>query len=265
MEATTPISAAKAAGAPGEVLVIDDDPQARQLIGRHLQREGFTPILASSGSEGLALARQRPPQVITLDVIMPDMDGWAVLKELQSDPALSQVPVVMLTILADSQRGYALGASAFVQKPIDAGRLLEAVRTVAPGGRPGRVLIVDDDDATRRVMSRHLQQHDCQVTMAGDGLEALACLVSERPDIIFLDLMMPNMDGFQFLEHLGADEAYHRIPIVVITAADVGDDERRHLHDDVIRVIDKRGRACETLLPEVTRLVQAAARAKAAA
>ncbi len=106
-----------------EVLVIDDDPQARQLIARHLQREGFTPILASSGPEGLALARQRRPLAITLDVIMPEMDGWTVLSELQSDRALADVPVIMLTILGDSQMGYALGASAYLQKPIEAARL----------------------------------------------------------------------------------------------------------------------------------------------
>ena len=265
VESDVAAPAMKGIAAGNEVLVIDDDPQARQLIARHLQREGFVPILASSGSEGLALARERRPAVITLDVIMPGMDGWSVLNELQSDPALAQIPVVMLTLVADSLRGYALGASAFVQKPIDASRLVEAVRAVAPAGRAGRVLIVDDDEATRRLMCRHLEQHECRVTTASDGLEALASLVSERPDIIFLDLMMPNMDGFQFLEQLGADEATRQIPIVVITAKDVGWEERQLLHEDVIRVIDKRGRACETLLPEVTRLVQAAARSTAAA
>jgi PAS domain S-box-containing protein len=248
-----------------EVLVIDDDPQARQIVARHLQREGFTPILASSGSEGLALARARRPQVITLDVIMPGMDGWAVLDELQSDPALAHIPVIMLTFLGDHQRGYALGASAFVQKPIDATRLVEAVRTAAPGGRGGRVLIVDDDDATRRVMSRHLQQHDWTVTTASDGVQALECVATERPDIIFLDLVMPNMDGFQFLEHLRADDTHRQIPIVIISAKDMGEEERRHLTNDVIRVIDKRGRASGALLPDVTRLLQAATRGSTAA
>ena len=262
---THPSDAGRGLTGGGEVLVIDDDPQARQIIARHLQREGFTPILASSGSEGLALARQRLPQVITLDVIMPGMDGWAVLNELQSDPALAQVPVVMLTILADHQRGYALGASAFVQKPIDATRLVEAVRSAVPGRRGGRVLIVDDDDSTRRLMSRHLQQHDWTVTTASDGVQALACLASDRPDIIFLDLIMPNMDGFQFLEHLRADEGHRQIPIVIISAKDMAEEERQHLTNDVIRVIDKRGRACEALLPDVTRLVQAATRGSAAA
>jgi CheY-like chemotaxis protein len=247
------------------VLVIDDDPQARQIVARHLQREGFTPILASSGSEGLALARARRPQVITLDVIMPGMDGWAVLDELQSDPALAHIPVIMLTFLGDHQRGYALGASAFVQKPIDATRLVEAVRTAAPGGRGGRVLIVDDDDATRRVMSRHLQQHDWTVTTASDGVQALECVATERPDIIFLDLVMPNMDGFQFLEHLRADDSHRQIPIVIISAKDMGEEERRHLTNDVIRVIDKRGRASGALLPDVTRLLQAATRGSTAA
>ena len=248
-----------------EVLVIDDDPQARQLIARHLQREGFTPILASSGSEGLALARQRRPLAITLDVIMPDMDGWAVLSELQSDRALADVPVIMLTILGDSQRGYALGASAFLQKPIEAARLASALRAVgAPRDRSGRVLVVDDDEATRLILRRHLQHNNWTVTTASNGRVALECLAEERPDIILLDLMMPEMDGFQFLEHLRANASTRSIPVVVISAKDMDDEERSQLNGHVSRVIDKRGQASTAFLPEVTRLVRAAARPAAA-
>lgn len=249
-----------------DVLVIDDDPQARQLIARHLQREGFTPVLASSGSEGLALARQRRPLAITLDVIMPGMDGWAVLSELQSDRALADVPVIMLTILNDSQMGYALGASAFVQKPIEAARLTNALRAVgAPRDRSGRVLVVDDDEATRLVLRRHLQQNNWKVTTASNGRVALECLAEERPDIILLDLIMPEMDGFQFLEHLRADESHSSIPVVVISAKDMDDQERAQLNGHVIRVIDKRGETSDALLPEVTRLLRAAGRPATAA
>ena len=249
-----------------DVLVIDDDPQARQLIARHLQREGFTPILASSGSEGLALARQRRPLAITLDVIMPDMDGWAVLSELQSDRTLADVPVIMLTILGDSQMGYALGASAFLQKPIEAARLTSALRAVgAPRDRSGRVLVVDDDEATRLVLRRHLQHNNWTVTTAANGRVALECLAEQRPDIILLDLMMPEMDGFQFLEHLRADESNNGIPVVVISAKDMDEEERAQLNRHVSRVIDKRGQSSTALLPEVTRLVRAAARPAAAA
>ena len=249
-----------------EVLVIDDDPQARQLIARHLQREGFTPVLASSGSEGLALARKRRPLAITLDVIMPGMDGWAVLSALQSDRALADVPVIMLTILGDSQMGYALGASAFLQKPIEAARLTAALRAVgAPRDRSGRVLVVDDDEATRLVLRRHLQNNNWTVTTASNGRVALECLAEARPDIILLDLMMPEMDGFQFLEHLRSDQAHCTIPVVVISAKDMDDEERAQLNGHVSRVIDKRGQTSAAFLPEVTRLVRAAARPATAA
>jgi len=249
-----------------EVLVIDDDPQARQLIARHLQREGFTPILASSGSEGLALARQRRPLAITLDVIMPEMDGWTVLSELQSDRALADVPVIMLTILGDSQMGYALGASAYLQKPIEAARLTTALRAIGvPRDRSGRVLVVDDDEATRLVLRRHLQNNNWTVTTASNGRIALDCLAEARPDIILLDLMMPEMDGFQFLEHLRTDEAHCTIPVVVISAKEMDDEERAQLNGHVSRVIDKRGQTSAALLPEVTRLVRAAARPATAA
>jgi len=248
-----------------DVLVIDDDPQARQLIARHLQREGFTPVLASSGPEGLALARKRRPLAITLDVIMPDMDGWAVLSELQADRALADVPVIMLTILGDSQMGYALGASAFLQKPIEAARLTSALRAIgAPRDRSGRVLVVDDDEATRLVLRRHLQNNNWTVTTATNGRVALECLAEERPDIILLDLMMPEMDGFQFLEHLRADDSRCDIPVVVISAKDMDDEERSQLNGHVSRVIDKRGQTSSAFLPEVTRLVRAARPAAAA-
>jgi signal transduction histidine kinase/DNA-binding response OmpR family regulator/HAMP domain-containing protein len=254
------------AGELREVLVIDDDPQARQLIARHLQREGFTPVLASSGPEGLALARQRRPLAITLDVIMPDMDGWAVLSELQSDRALADVPVIMLTILGDSQMGYALGASAYLQKPIEAARLTTALRAIgAPRDRSGRVLVVDDDEATRLLLRRHLQNNNWTVSTACNGRVALECLAQERPDIILLDLMMPEMDGFQFLEHLRTDEANCAIPVVVISAKEMDDEERAQLNGHVSRVIDKRGQTSSALLPEVTRLVRAAARPATAA
>ena len=256
----------KTAAGLKEVLVIDDDPQARQLIARHLQREGFTPILASSGSEGLALARQRRPLAITLDVIMPEMDGWTVLSELQSDRALADVPVIMLTILGDSQMGYALGASAYLQKPIEAARLTTALRAIGvPRDRSGRVLVVDDDEATRMVLRRHLQNNNWTVTTASNGRIALDCLAEARPDIILLDLMMPEMDGFQFLEHLRTDEAHCTIPVVVISAKEMDDEERAQLNGHVSRVIDKRGQTSAALLPEVTRLVRAAARPATAA
>ena len=197
---------------------------------------------------------------------MPDMDGWAVLSELQSDRALADVPVIMLTILGDSQMGYALGASAFLQKPIEAARLTSALRAVgAPRDRSGRVLVVDDDEATRLVLRRHLQHNNWTVTTASNGRVALECLAEERPDIILLDLMMPEMDGFQFLEHLRADESNCAIPVVVISAKDMDDEERAQLNGHVSRVIDKRGQTSTALLPEVTRLVRAAARPATAA
>jgi signal transduction histidine kinase/DNA-binding response OmpR family regulator/HAMP domain-containing protein len=254
------------AGGLKEVLVIDDDPQARQLIARHLQREGFTPVLASSGPEGLALARARRPLAITLDVIMPEMDGWTVLSELQSDRALADVPVIMLTILGDSQMGYALGASAYLQKPIEAARLTTALRAIgAPRDRSGRVLVVDDDEATRLVLRRHLQNNNWTVSTACNGRVALECLAEARPDIILLDLMMPEMDGFQFLEHLRTDQANCAIPVIVISAKEMDDEERAQLNGHVSRVIDKRGQTSTALLPEVTRLVRAAARPATAA
>jgi PAS domain S-box-containing protein len=250
----------------GEVLVIDDDPAARQLIARHLQREGFRAVLASSGSEGLAIARDRPPLAITLDVLMPDMDGWAVLQQLKSDPTLAHVPVIMLTLLDDQQMGYALGAAAYVQKPIDATQLASALHHVGlTPEKGGHVLVVDDDEATRTVLRRQLEGDHWKVSAVQDGREALRAVCTGRPDVILLDLMMPEMDGFQFLEALRKEDAVRQVPVIVISGKDVSPEERARLNGNVVRIMQKRNQSCDSLLPEVSRLVRSAARAREAA
>ena len=200
-ETASPAAPPVAEGPAGAslVLVIDDDPGVRELMGRYLTREGFRVAVASSGDEGLRLARELRPDAITLDVMMPGLDGWAVLGALKADAATADIPVVMLTIVDDRNLGYALGAAEYLTKPIDRERLL-AVLARYRRDRP--VLIVEDDAPLRELLRRMLEREGYTVVEAEHGRAALDRLREGAPGVILLDLMMPVMDGFEFLAEL---------------------------------------------------------------
>jgi CheY-like chemotaxis protein len=240
--------------APGTVLVVDDDAGVRDLVARTLQREGFRVATAPSGQEALRLAREARPDVITLDVLMPGLDGWSVLGALKADPALAAIPVIMLTLVDDRGLGYALGAAEYLTKPLDRERLVGAVRRHRPD-RP--VLVVDDDPAQRGLVRRLLEGEGYRVREAADGRAALDRLAEEPAGLVVLDLMMPGMDGFALLEVLRRDDAWRAIPVVVLTARDLTPDDRARLNGEVERIIEKGAWSREALLDEVRRLVAA--------
>jgi CheY-like chemotaxis protein len=247
-------------GSRGTVLVIDDDPDARELIRRLLTREGYRVETASDGDDGLRLAKELKPSAITLDVLMPTMDGWAVLTALKSDPALAGIPVVMVTITSDRTLAYALGATDFLTKPIERERLRAVLRRLDFDCRlvPCRALVVDDDPANRKVLRSVLEKEAWIVAEAEDGRAALAAVADKTPDLILLDLMMPNMDGFEFAERLHRDARFRTIPIVVITAKELTDEDRRRLNGSVHRVV-RKGSSPEGLLQMLRGLTAAAA------
>ncbi|MBL8662838.1 MAG: response regulator, partial [Candidatus Odyssella sp.] len=246
-------------GAGRTVLVIDDDADARDLLRRFLAREGFDTITAADGAEGLRLARQFRPSLITLDVVMPKMDGWAVLQQLRADPALASVPIVMLSILDEQEKGFALGAADYLMKPFDRERLRSVLTRVKPSAGGGRVLVVEDDDATRALLRDMLTREGCEVETAEDGIAALAKLASGRPDLILLDLMMPRMDGFEFVKAMRTrlgDAA--DIPIVVLTAKDLTAEDRARLAGEAEKVLRKSLHSREELAAEIRRVLGAA-------
>jgi signal transduction histidine kinase/CheY-like chemotaxis protein len=238
----------------GLILVIDDDPAARDLVRRFLVAEGFRIATANGGEEGLRLARELRPDAITLDVMMPGMDGWAVLSALKGDGVTALIPVVMLSILDDRSLGYALGASDYITKPIDRERLVTAL---APYLRESPVLVVDDDPDLRKLLRRMLEHEGYAVAEADNGRSALERLREGMPSAILLDLMMPEMDGFEFMEHLRRDEARREIPVVVITARDLSVEDHRRLNGSVERILEKGAYRHDALLAEVRRLVGA--------
>ncbi len=238
------------------MLVIDDDAAVRDLMARFLGKEGFRVVAAAGGEEGLRLARERSPDVITLDVLMPGMDGWSVLAALKADAALADIPVVMLTMLDDRNLGYALGAADYLTKPIDRERLvtvLERYRRDLP------VLVVDDDADFRNLARRTLEREGYTVIEAENGRAALDRLRDAVPGVVLLDLMMPEMDGFDFVAAVRADPAWRSLPIVVITAKDLSSEDHERLNGYVARVLQKGALSRETLLTEVRDLVTASA------
>ena len=238
------------------VLVIDDDPDANDLMARALEKSGFATLRAHRGGDGLELARKKKPDAITLDVMMPGMDGWSVLSVLKSDPETASIPVVMVTMLQDRQLGFALGASDFLTKPVDADKLRNVI-TSRIGKPKANVLVVDDEPNNRDMLSRLLEREGLIVTTAENGSVALEKLAAqERPDLILLDLMMPVMDGFEFLRVLRGEPQLADIPVVVITAKDLTAEDRRILDGSVQDIIAKGAIDREKLLREVVTMVK---------
>jgi hypothetical protein len=248
-------------GRPAEgantVLVIDDDPMALDLMRRLLGREGFWVECASNGREGLRLARELHPTVITLDVLMPDLDGWAVLAELKDDPALDDIPVIMVTVVDEERLGYLRGAADYLVKPIDRARLTSALSKYRRDHSPGRVLVVEDDAETRRMMRSTLEKEGWTVDEAENGRVGLERMAQRRPDVILLDLVMPEMDGFEFVEELAKREEWRNIPVLVITARTIGVEERSRLNRHVQKIIQKGSYSRQQLVREVRQVVQA--------
>jgi signal transduction histidine kinase/DNA-binding response OmpR family regulator len=231
------------------VLVVDDDQNARELMERGLLKEGFRVLTAPGGEEGLRLAKQMRPDVITLDVLMPGMDGWAVLRAIKNDPEIADIPVIMVTMVDDKDMGHALGAADYLPKPIDRDRLASLLRKYRC--HPGPVLIVEDDPVTREMMRRTLEQDGWQVSEAENGKVALQRIGEDPPGLILLDLMMPEMDGFEFVAELRKNEAWRGIPVVVITAKDVTPEDRMRLDGSVKKIFQKAALTREELAREI--------------
>ncbi len=255
----SPPAPAEGAGTEGTVLVIDDEASAREVISRILIREGFRVVQAASGEEALALARQQHPEVITLDVMMPGMDGWSVLAALKADPVLAEIPVVMVTILEDASLGYALGVSDYLIKPVERERLIASLRRCLRDADPtGQVLIVEDDPVTREMLRRTLEREGFLVVEAENGRVGLERVAQSPPALVLLDLMMPEVDGFQFLEALRHRPEWQQLPVVVVTAKDLTEEDRRRLRGNVEKILHKGEYPREDLLTEVRRLLGSA-------
>ena len=243
-------------GAKDCVLVIDDDPAQRDLMTRFLHREGFAARTASDGYAGLQLARTLRPRAILLDVTMPGLDGWSVLSALKADPTVSEIPVIMVTFVDERGLAASLGAADYVMKPVR----WESFRQVMERFRQaeGAVLVVDDDPDTRHHVRAVLERDGWSVTEAADGQAALDRVAEALPRVVLLDLEMPVLDGFGFLQAFRATPGCAGIPVVVLTAKDLTREDRKRLQG-ASEVLSKGVTSLGALARELRTVTEAAA------
>jgi signal transduction histidine kinase/CheY-like chemotaxis protein len=239
----------------GTLLVIDDDPITGDLVRRIMGKEGFRVVTASSGEEGLQLAAELQPEAIVLDLMMPRSNGWEVLSRLKGDPALADIPVTIISVARARNKAFAVGAADYLVKPVERARLASVLSKYEYSPVDGPVLVVEDDPANREVLRRMVQGEGRQVTEASNGRVALERIAEKCPSLILLDLMMPEMDGFEFLDALREHEQWATIPVVVITARDLTAEDRRRLDGSVAQVLQKGSLSLERLLNEISRQV----------
>ncbi|MDF1858783.1 MAG: response regulator [Verrucomicrobiales bacterium] len=239
------------------ILVIDDDLKVRELLRRMLESEGYQVMVAEDGNQGLEMASQHLPDAITLDVVMPGgKDGWEVLRELKDSERTQSIPVVMVSVMAEQEQGLALDVEDYLVKPIDVDRLSRVILR-ATGQFPQRnLLLVDDDADSLEAMSRILEEAGWQTIIAHDGAEALEMLSKTRPAAIILDLLMPAMDGFEFLHHLEQDDQLKTIPVIVLSGKDPSEAEQEYLHDRVTTVLKKGRHAASDLVSNINAKLQ---------
>ena len=240
------------------VLVIDDDPGVLDLLGRFLTAEGFVVHFAQSGEEGIEMARSLEPAAITLDVMMPKMDGWAVLAQLKADPDLESIPIIMVTIMDEKGVGFALGATDYLTKPIDRNRLIRLL-DVHVRGAPTSVLVVDDDQEARDLMKRTLEKAGWDVSEAENGAAALEALDDSPPGLVLLDLMMPEMNGFEFVDRLRQDPRCGDVPVIVVTGKELTEQERARLSGQVQSTLQKQSHDRDELLTVIRTVMSRAA------
>ena len=237
------------------VLIIDDEQAARTVIAEALAEAGLASIEASSGEEGIAAARVHRPAAIILDIIMPHQDGWSVLRALKGDKELCEIPVILATILADRELGLSLGAVEYLTKPIDTDKLIQTIEACGGGNRD--VLVIDDDQASRDFLRRILVKKDWRVHEASDATRGLELMKRLLPRLVLLDLLMPEMDGFQTLNEMQQVRELQNIPVVIVTSKDLSANELKWLRDRAVAVVTKGANSRSQLVDALERQILA--------
>jgi signal transduction histidine kinase/DNA-binding response OmpR family regulator len=240
-----------------KALVVDDDPLMRDALTRALTKEGFWVGTAADGREGLELSRSLRPDLITLDLRMEGMDGYQVLQTLKSDPELKDIPVILISMLDERSKGFALGATEVMQKPVSPDVLAQVLDRFRQGIPPFQVLVVEDDAPTREALVRAITQAGWLAVPAPDGESALAHLALQPPQLLLLDLMLPGMDGFALVERMQQKPEWKDIPVIVLTGKDTTPEEQARLaQPNVHKVLRKGGQGRRELVDLVLQLAQ---------
>jgi signal transduction histidine kinase/DNA-binding response OmpR family regulator len=244
------------------VLVVEDDIQSFELMSTYLEDAGYRVVHAATGEEALATARAIRPSIIALDIILPDKDGWWVLQELKASPRTMHIPVVIVSVLQDEETAFSMGAADYIVKPVSREDLLErveALRHVFVEGRISDILIVDDDENFVEILASMLEEESYSVMKAYTGVEGIALASRKKPDLIFLDLILPDLSGFEVAEFLKMEEATRDIPIVVVTAKDITEEEKSMLDGKIEAAARKGNHAKLDFLEEIRRVERLAA------
>jgi CheY-like chemotaxis protein len=237
-------------------LVIQEDDRMADLIAAQLHAEGFKVMRAATAEEGLVRAAKRRPQLITLDIFLPAMDGWEFMRRLKADPQLAATPVVIITVSEDMERGLTLGARRVLQKPFVREELVAALAGLIetrPDGEPARVLVVDDNAKAVELLATALEAEGYRTMRAYGGAEAIEVARNASPDLVILDLMMPEVSGFEVARALRESERTARIPILVLTAKDLTAEDHARLNGDVSAILTKASFSTSELLAELRR------------
>ncbi len=241
-----------------EVLVVDDDPRSREILSRYLREAGCGVTAVDGVDEALAATQRSAPNLITLDLNMPGKDGFDFLRLVADRPELKQVPILVVSSEGDHERALALGARATLSKPITRRELLKRVSTLTSPRRERRqprVLLADDEPLANRVISTYLAEAGVEVVSAFDGRETLRLLQTDPPDLLILDLMMPDFSGYQVLEALGRSPATAQIPVIILSAQPLTKKQRCALEEHAQAVVSKSINLRESLLSQVAALL----------
>jgi DNA-binding response OmpR family regulator len=247
------------------VLVVEDDPAAAELLTRQLERAGFSTDVARTGSEALTKATSRKPAAITLDILLPDLDGWEVLTRLKREAATSDIPVVVVSVVDNPELGIALGALDYFVKPVPAQELINRLSRFKFGRKAGekpRILVVDDEPANREWLKRILEPAGFAVIQARGGREAIDLARTRKPDLVMLDLMMPEVTGFDVVEAMRADDAMKTTPIMVLTAKHLTEADIRQLNGHVSTILKRGSTGAADLLGLLRQVVDSSAVAR---
>jgi len=237
------------------VLIVDDDPMACELQQRHLSKQSYDVVCAKSGEEGIRKINELIPDVILLDVMLTDMSGWQVLTYVKSQPQLVHIPVIMLTMINEKSTAYSLGATAYLSKPIDREELTSTVNKCVRKAGQDTILVIDDDADARKLARLVLENDGYTVVEAENGYLGLMRVAERVPSIILLDLLMPNMNGHEFLNELELNERWENVPVIALTAMELDENERESLEKRVSMVIQKGAYSIDHVLSAVREIL----------
>jgi DNA-binding response OmpR family regulator len=242
------------------ILVAEDDRMAADLLTVYLTNAGYNVVVAVDGEEAVRKAKEIHPFLITLDILLPKIDGWDVLSELKNSPDTADIPVIIVSIVDNRELGYSLGAVECLMKPVNREKLITVVNTCFPGERsknkPVKILVVDDDEKAVKYVCAILRDEGFDVLEAYGGEEGMDLAIKKNPDLIILDLMMPGTNGFDVVERLRVHQTAKKIPIIICSAKDITPEDKKVLNGNILAIVRKGSHTKEDLLVAIRNVEQ---------